>query len=66
MPAFSVPPGVKMTLHGSTRAQMLKALLMGPNVPAIRGIPVELNHHRLRGRSGFDSEYHEKKRHLGA
>jgi hypothetical protein len=35
------------TRHVSTRAQMLKAFAIGPNVPAIKGHAVDANHQRL-------------------
>jgi len=44
-PCPSSLPGGMYTLHFSTRAQMEKPLAMGPNVPAMRGLAVEANHH---------------------
>ena len=46
MPCSSVPPGGIFTLQFSTRAQMLNAFAIGPNVPAISGIAVDAYHHR--------------------
>lgn len=46
-PITSEPPGGIETLQLSTSAHMLKALAIGPKVPAMRGHAVEANHHRL-------------------
>jgi len=46
-PCASEFPGGMYSLHGCTSAHMLKALAIGPNVPAMRGHAVDANHQRL-------------------
>lgn len=64
MPCCSTPPGGIRTRQGCTSAQRLNALVMGPKVPATKGIPVELNHHRLEERvnKNNNNNHHGKSR----
>lgn len=44
-PCPSSLPGGIYTLHFSTSAQIENPLAIGPNVPAMRGLAVDANHH---------------------
>jgi hypothetical protein len=46
-PFSSAAPGGMYTLQCTTKAQILNAEAIGPNVPAMSGNAVLANHHRL-------------------